>query len=107
MQKNESKWTLKLVPIRDRGKGRKADPLVKKVTYVDKYTKTIFDIPSLSKEFKKCNFENFFIFYPSIRLFLAAKLAGIKNIFTYPLLRKKNLISVSRIYCFYFGLLTT
>jgi ADP-heptose:LPS heptosyltransferase len=32
-----------------------------------------------------------FIFYPSPRLYLAAKLAGIKNVHCYPLFKKKNL----------------
>ena len=67
------------------------DPLIKKVIYLDKYYKKISDIYNLSKFLKKYNFNNFFIFYPSLRFFLAAKLAGIKNIFTYPLFKKKNL----------------
>ena len=67
------------------------DPLIDEVIYLDKYYKKISDIIKLSKNFKVYNFNNFFIFYPSIRFFLAAKLAGIKNIYTYPLFKKKNL----------------
>ena len=67
------------------------DPLIKKVIYLDKYYKKITDIPNLVKVLKQYNFNNFFIFYPSLRFFIAAKFAGIKNIFTYPLLKKKNL----------------
>lgn len=67
------------------------DPLIKKVTYLDKYHKKVTDILKLSNFLKKYSFKNFFIFYPSLRFFFAAKLAGIDNIFTYPLLKKKNL----------------
>ena len=67
------------------------DPLIKKVIYLKKYHKKIIDIYQLSKIFKEYNFTNIFIFYPSLRFFFAAKFAGIKNIFTYPLLKKKNL----------------
>ena len=67
------------------------DPLIKNVIYLDKYYKKITDIPNLVKILKRCNFNNFFIFYPSLRFFIAAKFAGIKNIFTYPLLKKRNL----------------
>ena len=67
------------------------DPLIKKVIYLDRYYKKIIDIPDLSKILKQYNFNNFFIFYPSLRFLFAAKFAGIKNIITYPLLIKKNL----------------
>ena len=67
------------------------DPLIKKVIYLDKYHKKVADILKLSIVFKKYTFKNFFIFYPSMRFFLAAKIAGIDNIFIYPLFKKKNL----------------
>ena len=67
------------------------DPLIKEVIYLDRYHKKITDIYKLSKFLKKYNFNNLFIFYPSLRFFLSAKLARIQNIFTYPLFRKKNL----------------
>ena len=67
------------------------DPLIKKVIYLDKYYKRFLDINNLAKIFKQYKFNNFFIFYPSLRFFIAAKFAGIKNVFTYPLFRKKNL----------------
>ena len=70
------------------------DPLIKKVIYLDKYYKKITDIPNLVKILKQYNFNNFFIFYHSLRFFIAAKFAGIKNIFTYPLLKKKNLYDI-------------
>ena len=35
--------------------------------------------------------KNIFIFYPGLRLYLSCKIAGIKNIYHYPLFNKKNL----------------
>ena len=67
------------------------DPLIKSVNYLDKFHRNFFDIINLSVFIKKFNFENIFIFYPSIRHYLACKIAGIKNIDHYPLFKKKNL----------------
>ena len=67
------------------------DPLIDEVIYIENYYKKFFDIFKLSKNIKKHKIENFFIFYPSIRYYLVAKLSGIKNIYTYPLFKKKNL----------------
>ena len=67
------------------------DPKKKNVIYLNEYHKKFVDIINLSKTLKKFKFEYFFIFYPSIRFFLASKLAKIKNIYTYPLFKKKNL----------------
>ena len=65
------------------------DPLIKEVIYIEKYHKKLSDIFKLSKTFKSFNFNYFYIFYPSIRFLLASKLAGIKNIYTYELFKKK------------------
>ena len=35
--------------------------------------------------------DNLFIFYPSLRYFFSAKIAGIKKIYNYPVFNKKNL----------------
>jgi ADP-heptose:LPS heptosyltransferase len=67
------------------------DPLIEKVYYLDKYHKKILDIFKLSKILKSFNFENLLIFYPSLRIYVAAKIAGIKNIFSYKFYKKKNL----------------
>ena len=67
------------------------DPLIKEVILLDSHYKKFIDIFKLSKFFKSKNFDNFYIFYPSIRFFFASKLAGIKNIYTYRLFKKKNL----------------
>ena len=67
------------------------DPLIKEVIYIDNYYKKFFDIFKLSKQLKVYNFNYFYIFYTSIRFFLASKIAGIKNIYTYQLFLIKNL----------------
>ena len=67
------------------------DPLINEVIYLDKYYKKFFDIFSLSKLLKKINISNLFIYYPSLRYLLASKIAGIKNIYYYPVFTKKNL----------------
>ena len=67
------------------------DPLIKEVIYIEKYYKKLSDILKLSKSFKAHNFDYFYIFYPSIRFFLASKFAGIKNVYTYQLFKKKDL----------------
>ena len=69
----------------------KEDPLIEDVVHIDKYFKKFSDIFSLSTILKRYNFENLYIFYPSIRFFLAAKIAGIKNVHNYTFFKKKNL----------------
>ena len=68
-----------------------SDPLIKEVFYLDKYHKKFFDLFKLAKFLKEFNFENIFIFYPGLRQYLSCKIAGIKNIYHYPLFNKKNL----------------
>ena len=67
------------------------DPNIKEIICLDNFYRKFFDIYNLSKFFKKLNFDNFFIFYPSLRYFLSAKMAGIKKIYNYPIFDKKNL----------------
>jgi len=45
---------------------------------------------NLAKELREHNFDKIFIFNSSLRFYLVAKFAGIKNIYQYPLLAKKN-----------------
>jgi heptosyltransferase-2 len=53
----------------------------------------------LSKEIKLKNFNKVFIFNSSLRYLLISKLAGIKNISQYPLLRKKdNIVTSAKIF---------
>ena len=67
------------------------DPLIKEVIYIDNYYKKFFDIFKLSKILKIYNFDQIYIFYPSIRFYLASKFAGIKNVYSYKFFDKKNL----------------
>ena len=67
------------------------DPLIKEVIYIEKYYKKFSDIFKLSKLLKEYNFNTLYIFYPSIRFFLASKLAGIKKVYYYKFFKKKNL----------------
>ena len=67
------------------------DPLVEKVYYLNKYHKKFTDIFRLGKVLKKFNFDNLLIFYPSLRIYFAAKIAGIKNVKIYNIFKKKNL----------------
>jgi ADP-heptose:LPS heptosyltransferase len=71
------------------------DPLIEKVLYIDKYHKKLIDIFKLGQVLKKFDFENLLIFYPSMRLYLSAKIARIKNVWMYNILKKKNLHLVS------------
>ncbi|MDA8537639.1 hypothetical protein N9K55_02905 [Candidatus Pelagibacter bacterium] len=45
---------------------------------------------NLAKDLKKYNFDKIFIFNSSFRFNLISRIAGIKNIYQYPLLKKKN-----------------
>ena len=67
------------------------DPLIKEVVLLDKYHKKLVDIFNLSSFLKKFNFDNIYIFYPGIRYLVSSKIAGIKNIYSYPVFKKKNL----------------
>ncbi len=66
------------------------DPNIQEVILIKK-NKKISDIPFISMTLKKLQLDKIFIFYPSPRLFLSSKLAGIKKIYNYPLFKKKNL----------------
>ena len=44
----------------------------------------------LASDIKKYKFDKIFIFNSSFRFYLIAKFAGIKNIYQYPLFKKKN-----------------
>ncbi len=66
------------------------DQLIEQIIIFDK-NKKIIDIPKISANLRKLNLECIFIFYPSARLYLAAKLAGIKKVYCYPLFKKKEL----------------
>tara|TARA_B100000287_G_scaffold315975_1_gene299576 strand:- start:502 stop:1443 length:942 start_codon:yes stop_codon:yes gene_type:complete len=67
------------------------DPKIKEVIFLDKYQKKISDILKLSNFLSKLEIDNIFIFYPSIRFFLASKIAKIKNVKCYLFYGKKKL----------------
>ena len=67
------------------------DPNFKEIIYLDNYHKKFLDVFKLSIFFKNLHLNNLFIFYPSLRYFLSAKIAGIEKVYNYPLFSKKNL----------------
>ncbi len=67
------------------------DPLIKKVYCLNEYQKKFKDIFKLGTVLKEFNFDNLLIFYPSLRIYFSAKIAGIKNVRIYNILKKKNL----------------
>jgi ADP-heptose:LPS heptosyltransferase len=67
------------------------DPLIKKVYYLNKHHKKFKDVFKLGKVLKEYEFDNLLIFYPSLRIYFAAKIAGIKSVRTYNIFKKKNL----------------
>jgi ADP-heptose:LPS heptosyltransferase len=71
--------------------GLSDDPLIEKVYYLSEYQKKFKDIFKLGKILKKFKFDNLLIFYPSLRLYLSAKIAGIKDVRIYNIFKKKNL----------------
>ncbi len=69
----------------------KDDPLIKKVVFINKYHKRFIDVLNLKKFLNTFNFDQIFIYYPSLRVYLASLLSNIKNIHSYPIFKKKNL----------------
>ncbi len=67
------------------------DSNFKEIIYLNKFHKKFSDIIQLSQFLKNLDLKNIFIFYPSLRYFISSKIAGIKNIYHYPLFKKKNL----------------
>jgi len=67
------------------------DPKIKEVIVLENKYKKLVDIFYLSTNLKKYKFDKIFIYYPSLRIYLAAKFAGIKNIYHYSFFNKKNL----------------
>ena len=67
------------------------DPLIKKIIFINKYHKRFIDILKLKKLLNTFNFDQIFIFYPSLRIYLASILSNIEKVFCYPLLKKNKL----------------
>ena len=66
------------------------DGSIKEVVILEK-NKKITDILKISSKLKKLKLDQIYIFYPSPRLFIAGKIAGIKKVFCYPFFKKKKL----------------
>ncbi len=66
------------------------DQSIKEVILLEK-NKKITDILKISSQLKKLKLDQIYIFYPSPRLFLAGKIAGIKKVFCYPFFKKKKI----------------
>ena len=67
------------------------DPLIEKVHYLDNYQKKLKDIFKLGEILKKFKLDNLLIFYPSLRIYFSAKIAGIKDVRIYNIFKKKKL----------------
>jgi heptosyltransferase II len=75
----------------------KNNPAIDKIIILDRDNKIrngrhdgIIGSYNLAKDLKKYNFDKTFIFNSSLRFNLIARIANIKNIFQYPLFKKKN-----------------
>ena len=77
------------------------DKYIKEIIFLDRNKNNkgrhdgIFGFFSLVKEIKEKKFEKVFIFNSSLRFKLLAKMTGIKDIYQYPLFRKKDNIVMS------------
>ena len=69
----------------------KDDPLIENIIFINKYHKRFIDILKLRKFLNSFNFNQIFIFYPSLRNYLASILSNIKNVFCYPIFKKEKL----------------
>ena len=67
------------------------DPLINEIIIFEKKKKTMLNIFYLSNFLRKLNLDKLFIYYPGKRIYLAAKISGIKEIMYYKNLKKKNL----------------
>ena len=67
------------------------DPLIEKIIFINNYHRRFIDILKLKKFLNSFNFNQIFIFYPSLRIYLASIFSNIKKVYSYPIFRKKNL----------------
>ena len=67
------------------------DPLIEKIIYINKYHKHFIDILRLRQFLNSFNFNQIFIFYPSVRIYLASIFSNIKKVYSYPIFKKKKL----------------
>jgi len=67
------------------------DPMIEKVIFINNYHKRFIDILKLRKFLNSFNFNQIFIFYPSLRIYLAAVFSNIKKVYSYSFFKKKKL----------------
>ncbi|MDC3355418.1 lipopolysaccharide heptosyltransferase family protein [Candidatus Pelagibacter sp.] len=67
------------------------DPLIEKVIFINNYHKRFIDILKLRQFLNSFNFNQIFIFYPSLRIYLASIFSNIKKVYSYPIFKKKKL----------------
>ena len=67
------------------------DPLIEKVIFINSYHKRFIDILKLRHFLNSFNFNQIFIFYPSLRIYLASIFSNIKKVYSYPIFKKKKL----------------
>ena len=67
------------------------DPLIEKIIFINNYHKRFIDILRLRHFLNSFNFEQIFIFYPSLRIYLASIFSNIKKVYSYSIFKKKNL----------------
>ena len=67
------------------------DPLIDDIIIFEKKKKTVFHIFYLSKVLKRLNLDKLFIYYPGKRIYLAARISGIGDIYYYKNIKKKKL----------------
>ena len=69
----------------------KNDPLIEKIIFINKYHKRFIDILKLKKLLNTFNFDQIFIYYPSLRIYLASIFSNIKKVYCYSIFKKKDL----------------
>ena len=69
----------------------KDDPLIEKIIFINKYHKRFIDILKLKKLLNTFNFDQIFIYYPSLRIYLASIFSNIKKVYCYSIFKKKDL----------------
>jgi len=69
----------------------KDDPLIEEIIFIKKYHRRFIDVLKLKNFLNTFNFHQIFIFYPSLRIYLASILSNIKKVYSYPVFKKKNL----------------
>ena len=70
----------------------KDDPLIKKVVFINKYHKRFIDILKLKKFLNTFNFDQIFIYYPSLNFGKKQFFSNIKNVLEIGTFTEKNYI---------------